>query len=64
MGRAYRVVKRTAHLTVSVAERPEKAGAQAAAPKRAKAADGGTPAKPAARARKATTSGPKAGAQE
>src|SRR5512137_2435072 len=32
MGRAYRVVKRTTHLTVSVAERPEKAGA-ASAPK-------------------------------
>jgi large subunit ribosomal protein L22 len=26
MGRAFRVVKRTAHLTVSVAERPEKPG--------------------------------------
>jgi hypothetical protein len=58
MGRAYRVVKRTAHLTVQVAERPLKiarvategdaAGKRdAAAPKRAAAAD-----KPAARARK------------
>jgi large subunit ribosomal protein L22 len=30
MGRAFRVVKRTAHLTVAVAERPVKAGAPAA----------------------------------
>jgi large subunit ribosomal protein L22 len=30
MGRAFRVVKRTAHLTVAVAERPVKAGVQAA----------------------------------
>src|SRR5512135_2030562 len=29
MGRAFRVVKRTAHLTVCVAERPEKIGAAA-----------------------------------
>jgi large subunit ribosomal protein L22 len=29
MGRAFRVVKRTAHLTVEVAERPRKAGAAA-----------------------------------
>jgi large subunit ribosomal protein L22 len=58
MGRAYRVVKRTAHLTVQVAEHPLKiarvategdaAGKRdAAAPKRAAAAD-----KPAAGARK------------
>ena len=38
MGRAYRVLKRTAHLTVKVAERPEKiaavaAGSPASAPK-------------------------------
>ena len=33
MGRAFRVVKRTAHLTVEVAERPVKAAAPA--PKRA-----------------------------
>ena len=39
MGRAFRVVKRMAHLTVAVAERPARAGAPAArAPrKRAKA---------------------------
>jgi large subunit ribosomal protein L22 len=68
MGRAYRVVKRTAHLTVQVAERPLKiarvatdgdaAGTRdAAAPKRAAAAD-----KPAARARK-TTAAKKAAAK-
>jgi large subunit ribosomal protein L22 len=33
MGRAFRVVKRMAHLTVEVAERPAKASAAAAAPK-------------------------------
>ena len=33
MGRAFRVVKRTAHLTVAVAERPEKTRPAAAAPK-------------------------------
>jgi len=40
MGRAYRVVKRTAHLTVAVAERPEAAAAPApeTAPKDAPAA--------------------------
>jgi large subunit ribosomal protein L22 len=53
MGRAYRVVKRTAHLTVAVAERP----AKAAAPVKA-AADA---AAPAPRARKsAKTGGPTA----
>jgi large subunit ribosomal protein L22 len=71
MGRAYRVVKRTAHLTVAVAERPEKIVAPAApkggvakAPKTAaKAGSTGTaPAKP--RARKATKTGSTAGAQE
>jgi len=40
MGRAYRVLKRTAHLTVHVSERPEKIAAVAASasakPKRAK----------------------------
>jgi large subunit ribosomal protein L22 len=47
MGRAYRVVKRTAHLTVKVAERPLKiarvgseGGATAAAPAKAKKAGG------------------------
>jgi hypothetical protein len=37
MGRAFRVLKRTAHLTVQVAERPEKViavGATADAPKK------------------------------
>jgi large subunit ribosomal protein L22 len=45
MGRAFRVVKRTAHLTVEVSERPVKVaagtpetGEQAAAPKRARGA--------------------------
>jgi large subunit ribosomal protein L22 len=33
MGRAFRVIKRMAHLTVEVAERPVKASAVAAAPK-------------------------------
>jgi large subunit ribosomal protein L22 len=39
MGRAYRVIKRTAHLTVQVAERPEKVVAVGggAAPRRARA---------------------------
>jgi len=40
MGRAYRVLKRTAHLTVQVAERPEKIAAMSpekAAPKKARA---------------------------
>jgi large subunit ribosomal protein L22 len=42
MGRAFRVVKRMAHLTVEVAERPAKASAVAAAPagrRRAKKAE-------------------------
>jgi large subunit ribosomal protein L22 len=43
MGRAFRVVKRTAHLTVAVAERPEKIGAPAAPKPRRRAV-----AKPAA----------------
>jgi large subunit ribosomal protein L22 len=34
MGRAFRVVKRTAHLTVAVAERPERRAASAPAPKK------------------------------
>lgn len=49
MGRAYRVVKRTTHLTVAVAERPEKK-------KAAPAADGAAAAK-APRARKSTKTG-------
>jgi large subunit ribosomal protein L22 len=51
MGRAYRVVKRTAHLTVAVAERAEKV----AAPASVKGA-GGADAK-APRARKSTKTG-------
>ena len=43
MGRAFRVLKRTAHLTVQVAERPEKiapiASSAASAPKRARRAE-------------------------
>ena len=46
MGRAFRVVKRTAHLTVCVAERPEKIGAPAEPKPRRRAAT----AKPAAKA--------------
>ena len=45
MGRAFRVVKRMAHLTVEVAERPVKAGASAAS---ARARRTGKAAKPAA----------------
>ncbi len=57
MGRAFRVVKRTAHLTVAVAEMPEeapssdKAKARGARVKAARAADAGKPA----RTRKAST---------
>ncbi len=40
MGRAFRVVKRTAHLTVGVAERPEK---KSAAPARGKSAGKASP---------------------
>ena len=71
MGRAFRVVKRSAHLTVKVAERPEKkaaapaAGAAAAegAPKRARGAkpkQKATGAKPVARGAKKTSSKAKA----
>ena len=57
MGRAYRVVKRTAHLTVAVAERPGKAAAQAP-PKGDRAARGAAAAEPKApRARKSTKTG-------
>ena len=57
MGRAYRVVKRTAHLTVAVAERPEKKAAPAP-PKGDKAARGAAAAEPKApRARKSTKTG-------
>src|SRR5947207_2175112 len=57
MGRAFRVLKRTAHLTVQVAERPEKVvavattpGAEAPRPKRARALKSATtPSKKAAK---------------
>jgi large subunit ribosomal protein L22 len=69
MGRAFRVVKRTAHLTVQVAEKPSKVKAAApggdAAPKRARGAK--PKAKTTAaegRARKATTGGRKKAATE
>ena len=57
MGRAFRVVKRTAHLTVEVSERPVKvaaepvAGGEAGAPKRAR---GAKPKAKAAGAKKTT----------
>jgi large subunit ribosomal protein L22 len=58
MGRAYRVVKRTTHLTVAVAERPGKAPAPAKPARAAKAAAGSGAAEPKApRARKSTKSG-------
>jgi large subunit ribosomal protein L22 len=65
MGRAFRVVKRTAHLTVAVAERPEKTAGPAPAPKPGKAAKGAA-ATPAAkpRARKSTKTGGEAAAQK
>ncbi|MBA3948328.1 MAG: 50S ribosomal protein L22 [Acidobacteria bacterium] len=60
MGRAFRVVKRSAHLTVKVAERPEKKSAAPAAGTEAgeaqagkKKARGAKPAAPKARATKA-----------
>jgi large subunit ribosomal protein L22 len=61
MGRAFRIVKRTAHLTVRVSERPVKvvadapapeSGEQAAAPKRARGAKPKARSKPTAGARK------------
>ena len=58
MGRAFRVVKRTAHLTVKVAERPSKvvaapAGGETKRPKRAGAKPKGTGARPAAKTTRA-----------
>jgi large subunit ribosomal protein L22 len=69
MGRAYRVVKRTAHLTVAVAERPEKVAkpAPAKAAKAAKPAKGaGAPeaAAKAPRARKSAKTGGAAAAKK
>jgi large subunit ribosomal protein L22 len=68
MGRAFRVVKRSAHLTVKVAERPEKVKAAAPVAGEAKARGGATatrgakPAakKPAARGTRATSKASKA----
>ena len=61
MGRAFRVVKRTAHLTVKVAERPSKVVAattpgEETRPRRKGAAPKAKPAKPAAKASGATKS--------
>ena len=56
MGRAYRVVKRTAHLTVRVVERPlkiAKVGAEGAAAEGSAKAKTGRPAGKAARGKKA-----------
>ena len=68
MGRAFRVVKRTAHLSVRVEERPAKAGAPARRPVRKGAAPRG--GKPAAarqatpRAKKTTAGAKGAGGSE
>ena len=62
MGRAFRVVKRTAHLTVQVAERPSRITAPAAAggaPKRARGAAPKRPKAAKAGARKKTASAKK-----
>jgi large subunit ribosomal protein L22 len=64
MGRAYRVVKRTAHLTVAVAERPEKKTSPAPAPKPRKAPKGAEATAAAPRARKSTKTGGAAAAQK
>ena len=66
MGRAFRIVKRTAHLTVRVTERPVKIAAvgepaEGARPKRAAAGSGRKPAAPKAGGR---SSSPKAGAKK
>jgi len=66
MGRAFRIVKRTAHLTVRVTERPGKIAAvgestEGARPKRAAAGSGRKPAAPKAGGR---SSSPKAGAKK
>ena len=50
MGRAFRVVKRMAHLTVEVAERPVKSGGTTAAAAARARRTGKAPAKPAAEA--------------
>ena len=66
MGRAFRIVKRTAHLTVRVTERPVKIAAvgestEGARPKRAAAGSGRKPAAPKAGGRSRS---PKAGAKK
>jgi large subunit ribosomal protein L22 len=55
MGRAFRVVKRTAHLTVQVTEKPSKITASEGAPKRAR----GASPKPKAKTGAAKTAGGK-----
>jgi len=61
MGRAFRVVKRTAHLTVRVAERPVKIAASTAAPAKTRArAKSPAGAGAAAPARKQSATGKKA----
>ena len=62
MGRAFRVVKRTAHLTVEVAERPEKVTRTAPAARARRGAKGGTSAGSAksAKSAKSATGGKKA----
>jgi large subunit ribosomal protein L22 len=55
MGRAFRVVKRTAHLTVQVTEKPSKVTAAAGAPKRAR----GAAPKPRPRAKTGTSASSK-----
>jgi large subunit ribosomal protein L22 len=53
MGRAFRVVKRTTHLTVKVAERPLKISAVGTGPEGGRGARPAKKAAPSARAKKA-----------
>ena len=64
MGRAFRVVKRTAHLTVRVAERPLKIAevGESVSPKRGGAKAGGAKAKPGAEAKTAPKAASRKGA--
>jgi large subunit ribosomal protein L22 len=62
MGRAFRVVKRTAHLTVKVAEKPSKVTAAEGAPKRPRGA--APKSKTAPKRPKAAQTGAKAGATQ
>jgi len=70
MGRAFRVIKRTAHLTVRVSERPVKIAAAPAAPAGKKPARKGAPKKAAAktttasRGTRTTKAAPKARAKK